>query len=1209
MKTKLVYLFFIISLISQFNANAQNYDIPQKQLKFKSYDVADGLSQGTIYSIFQDSRGFLWFATQYGLNRYDGYSFKNYVNNPSDSLSISNNFIHPIVEDKRGYLWVGTENGLNRYDFNKDVFIRYLNDSANVHIFTSATIDKDGKIWLSTTSAGIYCFAIDSVNADKVTIINYRNDPQNNYSLNSNIVQCVFTDRKGRIWIGTDKGLNLLIDSEKGVFKKVNKIFNSDSIVESQTWMINETNSGKIFIGSTAGLFSVLEDLNNQFYLVDFFIQNKHLSIPTTVISSCRDNSNNLWLGTSTGGLFLWDDVNFRLSKIIDKMDVNSLQSGTIHSIFVDRSNVLWVGTRTGLLKFSPTNSYFENFGNTEKSNSDENLVLSFLEDRNGKFWIGKSLKMDIFDPGERKIENFDFSRFLTVMPSSYGIKSLYQDENGAIWIGTVWRAMYELVKDPKQKESYTAHQYWYYTNNNPAINDNTVFKIVEDKWNYLWLATKDGVKRFDKENKKFYDLRFTSQSNTKPPENIVYDIYKSPSNPDIIWLGTWREGMYQIQLGKNKNDIIGLRHFLPKQNDTGSISSSFVRTILEDKKGRLWAGTISEGLNLLNPDSTTFTHYNVSNGLPSNAITGILEDNSGNLWISTFSGLCRFDPETLETINFSNSDGLQNIEFNGGAYLKSSSGDLFFGGTKGFDIVHPDMVQKNKLPPPVVFTGIQLYNKSILNRVQRNQNFVNSPLVNDYGKLELNHTENVISFEFSALDYTNSNNNKYAYMMEGIDTSWNFVRARRFANYSQIPPGEYIFKVKAANNNGVWNNNGAFIKIIINPPFWQTWWFRALSILVLIALLVTLYKYRIKKIEEKKKILELQVKERTEAAQKIQEAFSEVEKLKNQLQEENIYLKDEIKLTHNFENIISTSESFKKILYRIEQVSSIDTTVLIMGESGTGKELLARAIHSLSNRKDKPLIKVNCATLPANLIESELFGHEKGSFTGAFARKIGKFEIANGGTIFLDEIGELPIELQTKLLRVLQENEFDRLGGSNLVKVDVRVIAATNRDIETALKQGTFREDLYYRLNVFPIKVPPLRDRKEDIPVLVNHFIKKHCKKVGKSIESISPGLMNKLIEYNWPGNVRELENVLERAIIISSGNSLIVEDSLIKPNEHKSTNGYQPLEEIERNYIIEVLNSTNWRVSGPKGAAKILGLVPSTLEYRMKKLNIQRL
>jgi transcriptional regulator with GAF, ATPase, and Fis domain len=444
--------------------------------------------------------------------------------------------------------------------------------------------------------------------------------------------------------------------------------------------------------------------------------------------------------------------------------------------------------------------------------------------------------------------------------------------------------------------------------------------------------------------------------------------------------------------------------------------------------------------------------------------------------------------------------------------------------------------------------------------------------------------------------------------MMEGIDTSWNFVRARRFTNYSQIPPGEYLFRVKAANNNGVWNNDGAFIKIIINPPFWQTWWFRVLSILVFIALLVILYKYRVKKIEEKKKMLELQVKERTEAAQKIQEAFSEVEKLKNQLQEENIYLKDEIKLTHNFENIISTSESFKKILYRIEQVSSIDTTVLIMGESGTGKELLARAIHSLSNRKDKPLIKVNCATLPANLIESELFGHEKGSFTGAFARKIGKFEIANGGTIFLDEIGELPIELQTKLLRVLQENEFDRLGGSNLVKVDVRVIAATNRDIETALKQGTFREDLYYRLNVFPIKVPPLRDRKEDIPVLVNHFIKKHCKKVGKSIESISPGLMNKLIEYNWPGNVRELENVLERAIIISSGNSLIVEDSLIKPNEHKSNNGYESLEEIERNYIIEVLNSTNWRVSGPKGAAKILGLVPSTLEYRMKKLNIQR-
>ncbi|MEJ2616043.1 MAG: sigma 54-interacting transcriptional regulator [Ignavibacteriaceae bacterium] len=351
-----------------------------------------------------------------------------------------------------------------------------------------------------------------------------------------------------------------------------------------------------------------------------------------------------------------------------------------------------------------------------------------------------------------------------------------------------------------------------------------------------------------------------------------------------------------------------------------------------------------------------------------------------------------------------------------------------------------------------------------------------------------------------------------------------------------------------------------------------------------------------------------LRVKERIEAEQKIKDALSEVEKLKNELEAENIYLQDEIKLTHNFESIISTSESFKKILYKVEQVSSTDAIVLILGESGTGKELLARAIHSLSSRKNKPLIKVNCAALPAYLIESELFGHEKGAFTGAYAKKIGRFELANEGTIFLDEIGELPLELQAKLLRVLQEGEFERLGGTIPIHVDVRVIAATNRDLENALKEGTFREDLYYRLNVFPIKIPPLRERKEDIPVLVNHFINKHCKKIGKKIESISPKLMKNLINYDWPGNVRELENVIERAIIVSPENSFKLEESLNQNKENGNTTGFQSLDEIEKKYIIDVLESTNWRVSGPNGAAKILGLVPSTLQFRMKKLNIHR-
>ncbi|MFT3678895.1 MAG: sigma 54-interacting transcriptional regulator [Ferruginibacter sp.] len=335
------------------------------------------------------------------------------------------------------------------------------------------------------------------------------------------------------------------------------------------------------------------------------------------------------------------------------------------------------------------------------------------------------------------------------------------------------------------------------------------------------------------------------------------------------------------------------------------------------------------------------------------------------------------------------------------------------------------------------------------------------------------------------------------------------------------------------------------------------------------------------------------------------------MEKEQARLKAQNQYLQEEIKLSHNFEEIVSNSKTFHKVLQQIEQVASTDATVLIMGESGTGKELLARAVHHISNRSKRPLVKVNCATLPANLIESELFGHERGAFTGALDRKIGRFELADVGTIFLDEIGELPFELQAKLLRVLQEGEFERLGNPKTFKVNVRVIAATNRHLQQAIEKKEFREDLYYRLNVFPIHTPPLRDRKEDIPLLVKHFIQKYEGRMGKKITHVSPQAMDALTAYNWPGNIRELENVVERAIILTANDTLeygnwipAQKNTGIKPEPTAA----RSMEEMEREHILTVLKQTGWKVSGEKGAAKILGLNATTLEARMKKLGIKR-
>jgi transcriptional regulator with GAF, ATPase, and Fis domain len=342
----------------------------------------------------------------------------------------------------------------------------------------------------------------------------------------------------------------------------------------------------------------------------------------------------------------------------------------------------------------------------------------------------------------------------------------------------------------------------------------------------------------------------------------------------------------------------------------------------------------------------------------------------------------------------------------------------------------------------------------------------------------------------------------------------------------------------------------------------------------------------------------------RKQTDEKLKNAFDEINILKEQLKEENHYLREEIKLDHNYADIIGNGAALKYALHRVEQVAPTDTTVLIEGETGTGKELIARAIHNKSKRKDRALIKVNCAAMPLNLIESELFGHDKGAFTGAVEKRIGRFELADKGTIFLDEIGELSLDIQVKLLRVMQESEFERLGSSKTINVDVRVITATNRILKEEVQDGKFREDLYYRLSVFTISVPSLNERREDIPLLAEFLVKKFNKKLGKKITKISKQTLNTLQKYSWPGNIRELENVIERAMVIADGSALVIKPSDFSITKTKAI----LLEDIEREHISKVLEIANWRVRGKDGAAEILGLKPTTLDSKIRKLNIDR-
>jgi transcriptional regulator with GAF, ATPase, and Fis domain len=348
---------------------------------------------------------------------------------------------------------------------------------------------------------------------------------------------------------------------------------------------------------------------------------------------------------------------------------------------------------------------------------------------------------------------------------------------------------------------------------------------------------------------------------------------------------------------------------------------------------------------------------------------------------------------------------------------------------------------------------------------------------------------------------------------------------------------------------------------------------------------------------------------ERILMEEKLKNAFLEIEHLNDQLQADNIYLHDEVYSEFGFDKIIGQSDAIKYVFFKVKQVASTDTTVLLLGETGTGKELIARAIHELSSRKNRPLVKVNCATLPSNLIESELFGHEKGAFTGADYKQLGRFEIANGSTIFLDEIGELPLELQAKIMRVIQDGEFERLGNHHTHTTDVRIIAATNRNLEEEVQNKQFREDLYYRLKVFPISIPPLRKRIEDIPLLVKAFTTKFTKRQRKSIKEISQYDLEKLQKHSWPGNVRELESMIERAVVNSQGSVLHIIDMIeSNPDSGLSPNQRRSLADVERDYIIHILEETNWRIEGKNGAAVVLDLNPGTLRGRMRKLGIHR-
>jgi len=1160
----------------------------QEELKFDLITTSDGLPGNNIVTIFQDSFGFIWISTRSGLVRYDGYNFKSISS--GDSIEFTGDKLAAtLAEDTENNIWIGTRRkGLIKYTRKSETLTSFPmeTDSTSLlynNIIGSILIDKD-ILWIGTAS-GLNKWDLKS-NERKI----FQYDSLDTSTISSNTINDIVKDSTGNLWLGTYYGLNkFTLKTEKFTRyiseKKQNDYsgnFISDLVYGQE---------GNIWIGSFKYGLRKFNPVTEKFTNYRKVPGNSDSLNLNQVVYVLQSVDSNIWLGTPGDGLIKFIIKENRFVNFTNDSDnPYSVVSDFIFPFLEDNTGIIWLGTAmSGICKLDKYNHKFNHIVKKPniKNSLSSNRILSIQEDSYGKIWVGTDGRgLDSYDKKTGKWKNFnpDPNKGINL---KY-VVTIYEDKQKNLWCGTDGSGLYKFNR---KRNDFTKFSFGSYT------YQNRIDFIFEDSKNNFWLgSSRDGLKKFDRKTGEYISFNHNTEDSLSISTNYIFDIIEDKSG--YLWIGT-SHGLNRFDPEKKK-----FKTFVIDSKKPSIITNLFI-----DSQNRIWVSSVRDGLYLFKQKTGKFISYRNQDTPQLNKIKGIIEDHEGNLWMGNDIGIAKFNTTIKTFHNYSEKDGLLKGLINHSAFCKDSQGYMYFGGNNGVSWFNPQKIIENSVPPPLSITSINVRELHNFPSIKENVILLDT--------LELDYWQNDINIEFSALQFSRPYKNQYAYILESPDEEWWFERAgnewrnlgyNNDIEFTNLPPGDYKLKIKAANSDGYWNEKGKELTIIIHPPFWETWIFRIFIIFLIIAAIYLWHKRRIEKIEARKIELEERVEERTKAAEALNSALNEVKKLKNRLLAENSYLKDEINLDHNFSELITRSKKIKKILNQVEQVSSTDSTVLILGESGTGKELIARAVHNLSLRRERPLVKVNCASLPTNLIESELFGHEKGAFTGALNQKIGRFELADGGTIFLDEIGELPLELQSKLLRVLQEKEFEKLGSHKTQKVDVRIIAATNRDLNLEIRGGKFREDLFFRLNVFPIIIPPLKERKEDIEPLVNHFVKKYSTKIGKNIDKIPQAIIDDFMNYHWPGNVRELENVIERAVVISPHNKLILDEHSISYfKDNNEDDEIFTLQENEKNLILKALKQTNGRVSGDKGAAKILGINSQTLVSRMKKLGIE--
>ncbi|PKP34175.1 MAG: hypothetical protein CVU00_07970 [Bacteroidetes bacterium HGW-Bacteroidetes-17] len=869
-------------------------------LRFQHLTPKDGLSQAFISGIIQDKYGFIWIGTQDGLNRYDGYDFKIFSHDPSDPHSISDSYVLCLFIDSNENLWIGTESGLNRYDFTTERFIHHENHGSdsiplnntnkNINVIAQSKTDPN-LLWLGTNH-GLSSF---DMTTNKFT--NYIHQNRNPIEQNPRAINAIYTSNTelGMIWIGTSNGL-LRINS---VSNDLRLFTIKDGLSRNNITSIYEDTQHNIWIGTDKGL-NLYDKASNRFTSYETIPEDNHSIGGNLITSIFEDSYQHLWIGVDGGGLNLYDRETKNFTRWINQPgNPISLSDNGVRKIFEDRSGILWIGA-TVLNKTNTNNANFGYFYHDLNNPNSliSNEIRSILLDNNHLLWIGTQAGISIFDKKTGKYTHLLHNPNNPNSISSNIIRVVFQDKTGNIWIGTRDAGISKYDPQTKIFKHYRKNNL-----SNDGLSNNNIRAIFEDINGMIWIGTvSGGLNRLDPKTDKFRCYNYEEGNSNSLNDNRVYSIIGNKNGE--LWIGTGN-GVAKFDPKKEIFD-----RYIPDPTNENSLSHHLIMGVTEDHSGNIWVGTYGGGLNKIEPLSRKITRFNEPDGLVNNVVYGIIEDNEYNLWMSTNRGLSKLDPRNKQFTNFGVEDGLQEGEFNSGAYYKSIDGDIYFGGINGVNVFKPENLIQKKYIPPVLISDFQLFNKSIspFDSINGKPILQKSIIITD--TIKLTHRENIFSFSFTALDYTYTENNQYAYILENFEKEWNRLGTRRHATYTNLPAGEYTFKVIGSSSNGIWNEEGRSIKIIIIPPWWKTKIFYILFFTTILLLIIIIFRIRISQLKKDKLKLEKYVEERTnEIHQKniiLEENQSILQAQKNKIQENIVALKESNATKDKFFSIIA---------------------------------------------------------------------------------------------------------------------------------------------------------------------------------------------------------------------------------------------------------------------------------------------------------------